>query len=119
MIEEESITSSMEFEIQRLEELNSQLDLWSDHPSAYDLTLSLKKHSTLYKGASIDNDLRSPLAIQEDSDEDGSIMDREDGNEDDNDEDKYASELDERNREAREARQQAESALSQMNTEKA
>ena len=76
----------MEFEIQRLEELNSQLDLWSDHPSAYDLTLQLKKHSTLLKGASID-DLRSPVAIEEDSDEEESILDRNDGNEeDDNDE---------------------------------
>ena len=120
MIDAESITSSMQFEIQRLEDLNSQLDIWSDHPSAYDLTLSIKKKSTLLKGGSID-DLRSPIAIEENTDEEESILDRNDDNEEDDNEDeeeKYASELD-ANREAREAREKAESALSQMNTEKA
>ena len=85
MADVESITSSMQFEIQRLEDLNSQLDLWSDHPSAYDLTLSIKKKSTLIKGGSM-RELATPIAIEENTDEE-SILDRNDDIEEEDNED--------------------------------
>ena len=100
----ETVTSSQQWELQRLEDLNSELDLWSDHPSAYDLTLA-KKRSTLGRAGTIVEPTSPADAIVENTEEEDSMLDRSDGEEGEEEEEEkdYGNELD-ANREAREAR---------------
>ena len=120
----ETVTSSAQWEVARLEGLNSELDLWSDHPSAFEATALRRRGTLMARARTVALDPTSPAAIAETSaDEGDSALDGSEGEEGEEDGEEGADgeegEGNDPDAAARDARAQAEAALGQMNTQKA